>query len=430
MANLDETLKEAVAKSPRVINKPSINEESWRWDWSVDGRAILEKYGWSGVYKACAYCNPDATDKRDENGLPAAFEAYYLPHHKLIDGELTLVWGGVRAAMQRLLQTKARVEEGKINSKIDFKGAYEHLASHYKHFGKEPPEFNKSEGSLVEYYEIETDIQIDPNLNSGDIAEIVFTMLDRWLNEAEIFIGRLLPAYDQNIDDQTLSDLLDSLNIFDAIKAKLTQLFSLYNSKKQSQGGLKMEFLDELLQKIEAGELTKEAIKEALGFVEASEIDSLREEIETLKQAKEALEKEYQEFRQAVEAEKEAQRKAELANTRFSELMEAGIEFTAERAEKVKAKLAEMSEEDYADYKEELLEVLASRKKTEEKNEEKDVTASKQEEDIFEDEINNEVYNPKLAFQLRQRRAALNVELNPDVDLTEKFQKVLFGEVK
>jgi FtsZ-binding cell division protein ZapB len=427
------SVHKSVAKIPKVVNEPSSDSENWDWDWTTSADQIIEKLGWRGLAQAVAWYDPDGAEKKDENGYPMSKDCYFLPHHKLINGELTLVWGGVRAAMQRLLQTKARKEEGKIDSKIDFKGAYDHLVSHYKHFGKEPPDFEQSKGSLLEIPSVDTDWQIDPNLNTGDITEIVWQMLERWLDQAEMFINSLLPSpYDGDIDDQTLSRILNGLDIFDALKTKLTQLCTLYSTIKQSQGGFKMEFLDELLKKIEAGELTKEAIKEALGFVEASEIESLQKEIEALKQAKEALEQEYQEFRKAVEAEKEAQRKAELANTRFNELVEAGIEFTAERAEKVKAKLAEMSDEDYADYKAELLEVLASNKKADTQDV-VDTKKTAEKDNIFDDEINNEVYNPNLAFQLRQRRAALNIELSPitaDNELTEKFQKVFFGEVK
>ncbi len=57
--------------------------------------------------------------------------AYKLPHHKA-KGH-AVVWRGVAAAMSRLGQTQ--IPEG------DRQGVYNHLAKHYKQFGKEPPDF-------------------------------------------------------------------------------------------------------------------------------------------------------------------------------------------------------------------------------------------------------------------------------------------------
>ncbi len=108
---------------PPVVNEPSSDNSSWNWDWARDGNAILNKGGWSLLGKACGAYVRGSERKSD----------YHLPHHKLIQGELTLVWGGVRAAMQRLKATNIPLS---VKKRV-----YSHLASHYKHFGKEAPSF-------------------------------------------------------------------------------------------------------------------------------------------------------------------------------------------------------------------------------------------------------------------------------------------------
>lgn len=120
---------------PRVINTPSSDNEEWNWDWSRDADTIINNLGWSGLAKACAYVDMENYDKDSSDGLPHNKAAYKLPHHKYINGRLTLVWGGVRAAMQRL--KSADIPEN------DRKKVYNHLAAHYRHFEKKPPEFNE-----------------------------------------------------------------------------------------------------------------------------------------------------------------------------------------------------------------------------------------------------------------------------------------------
>jgi hypothetical protein len=112
-------------KVPSVDNTPSSNLSEWNWSWSRTADEILNKYNWSGLAKACGAYKEGSQSKKD----------YYLPHHKIIQGKLTVVWGGVRAAMQRLKSTK-------IPATTKLK-VYSHLASHYRHFNKKPPKYNE-----------------------------------------------------------------------------------------------------------------------------------------------------------------------------------------------------------------------------------------------------------------------------------------------
>ena len=130
---------------PKVVNTPKDDSPRWDWDWARDGNAILEKFGWEGLAKACAYVDKENYEVQ-EDGLPHNKQAYKLPHHKLINGKLTLVWGGVRAAMAALLGARGGVD---IPVK-DREKVYKHLVAHYKAFDKEPPKFHLSEDELQE----------------------------------------------------------------------------------------------------------------------------------------------------------------------------------------------------------------------------------------------------------------------------------------
>lgn len=70
---------------------------------------------------------------------PDRFTDLKLPHHNPRTHDV--VWNGVRAAMAALFGARGGVD---IPSS-DIRRVYDHLAEHYKEFGKEPPEFHMLE---------------------------------------------------------------------------------------------------------------------------------------------------------------------------------------------------------------------------------------------------------------------------------------------
>lgn len=76
------------------------------------------------LMRMCAWYDSENPDLRG---------SYKLPHHTR-SGYKT-VWRAVANAMARLMQGNTDIPE------VDRKGVYNHLARHYKEFGKEPPEF-------------------------------------------------------------------------------------------------------------------------------------------------------------------------------------------------------------------------------------------------------------------------------------------------
>jgi phage head maturation protease len=98
-----------------------VEDESTPWD----GNAEVREADVETLKKICAWYD-------DSN--PDVKSSYKLPHHRASD--LKAVWRGVAAAMAALLGARGGVN---IPEK-DKQGVYEHLAKHYKQFGKEPPE--------------------------------------------------------------------------------------------------------------------------------------------------------------------------------------------------------------------------------------------------------------------------------------------------
>lgn len=76
------------------------------------------------------------------NYPPETFQDLKLPHHRpQRSGVGPAVWNGVRAAMAALLGARGGVDI----PDADRRGAYNHLARHYRQFDKEPPEFRAYE---------------------------------------------------------------------------------------------------------------------------------------------------------------------------------------------------------------------------------------------------------------------------------------------
>jgi HK97 family phage prohead protease len=92
--------------------------DAWEELTASDKRRIANHFAWAGSMP------------------PETYGDLKLPHHKASkDGIGPAVWRGVAAAMGRLLQAGTDVPDG------DRRGVYDHLASHYKQFDKEPPDF-------------------------------------------------------------------------------------------------------------------------------------------------------------------------------------------------------------------------------------------------------------------------------------------------
>lgn len=128
--------------------KAAAKDDSPEWDgaaakdrlakWaSSDGSGDKDKIDWAKYRKGFAWYDSDNAEN---------FGAYKFPHHDIKNDKLTLVWGGVKAAMGALLGSRG----GTSIPAGDRKGVYDHLAAHYKEFDKEPPDYHTEAAVAIE----------------------------------------------------------------------------------------------------------------------------------------------------------------------------------------------------------------------------------------------------------------------------------------
>jgi len=120
---------EETPKAPedRAWDADAAEQRIRRWAGGPD----KENIDWAKYRRAFAWY--DASD-------PENFGSYKLPHHDVIDGRLHVVWRGVAAAMQVLLGARGGVDI----PEEDRRAVYNHLARHYRQFGREPPAYHAS----------------------------------------------------------------------------------------------------------------------------------------------------------------------------------------------------------------------------------------------------------------------------------------------
>jgi hypothetical protein len=107
---------------------------------SSDGSGDKDKIDWAKYRKAFAWYDA-------EN--PENFGSYKLPHHDVIDGELSVVWNGVAGCMAACRGSRGGVDI----PQADMPAVISHLTKHYKQFDKEPPKAfdidNYNEGGIA-----------------------------------------------------------------------------------------------------------------------------------------------------------------------------------------------------------------------------------------------------------------------------------------
>ena len=213
------------------------------------------------------------------------------------------------------------------------------------------------------------------------------------------------------------------------LKAEIADVVSeIFAGKKEDEKRNRTEkALEDSANKIEA--LTTEiatAKEEADNFSaelkkEVSEKEELIKKVKDLESASEKSEVETKAKLEVIEKEL-AEKKAELesiaketvAVKRLSELEEAGV--AREDKESQKAKIVDMSDEDFTSYKEELVEVRASIIENLKKEEESGTdTAS------VEDTKDTVTTQPAEIKKSNAVSAALNMEIHPSEDLVDKY---------
>lgn len=109
---------------------PTASEDA---EWDAGGE--VRKADVKKLKKMCTWFDSANSDLKS---------SYKLPHHRA-DGQVTVVWRAVAAAMAALFGARGGVDV----PSGDRKGIYNHLVKHYKQFDKEAPEFRYVEAEVL-----------------------------------------------------------------------------------------------------------------------------------------------------------------------------------------------------------------------------------------------------------------------------------------
>ena len=216
--NMDEVIE--------LAEMPVDETSSWDWNWARDADAIIEKLGWAGLARACAYV------KREGGKLPEKKEAYKLPFAKLKNGKLTIYKSGVIAAMRALLGARGGVDI----SRDEKKTAYNKLARLYRRFNMEPPEF---------HYEQEVDSM----------------ELEARVKQLEEELAKAKTALEEK--DKEIEELNKKIAEYELEAFKV---------KKVSEG-YKPAVVEQVLEMVKAGEIKLEAAEKIIDMSEKVELE-------------------------------------------------------------------------------------------------------------------------------------------------------------
>ncbi len=125
---------------PRPHRSPKADRDLV-WDWSAHRVAytdeLLAHGGWDAMARAHAW------HETDEHDPPRRKNAYKLPHHRLVDGRVRVVFEGVRSAMNILAATRFSDDYLVALPADEVPAVYEHLAVHLQEFDEKPPDILK-----------------------------------------------------------------------------------------------------------------------------------------------------------------------------------------------------------------------------------------------------------------------------------------------
>lgn len=221
-----------------------------RWA-SSDGSGDKDKIDWAKYRKGFAWYDPANAQN---------FEAYKLPHHDVIDGQLSAVWNGVSSAMAVCMGSMGGVDipEDQLPAVIG------HLAKHYKQFGKEPP----------------AKVLHTTQTTGGTVME-----MKELLERLKIFFGRNFT--EANVYDEIKAAHEEKVNLaVDGAKKPLTEEIKKLTPLAQDGNAYRASLMNEYVaQKVKLGEVSeKPENQEALkGVIANYPIDFLKSEISLLK---------------------------------------------------------------------------------------------------------------------------------------------------
>lgn len=186
----EEEISKAVVPFKKWSKAPAGAQWSFR---AEDGNRIIEKGGWEQFKAAHTWFNGKL------GNVPEVKYAYKLPHHKYdMDGGFKTFLRGVMAGM-------AIINGARGGSDIpdnERKGCYNHLAKHYKEYGKEPPSFKSMSWKEFILFHKDQDIEFDED----EFALSVDSMLDA-CKTADEFVSYVQENLISDVRDEFASEL-------------------------------------------------------------------------------------------------------------------------------------------------------------------------------------------------------------------------------
>ena len=173
---------------------------------------------------------------------------------------------------------------------------------------------------------------VDMSVVNTRVTEIVNNILTDDSSEANLSKGgQLKVAYTFDNKEDLVNSPEFKEAIQDTIDTRVTEAL-----EKQDKEGV----ITEIKEKLQAQETVAKEFKDKVEKLEKDKVD----------------------VAEKAKTEKKDRELSELAETRFTELTEAGVEYAEDRIEKTKDRLKVMSDEDYAEYKEDVTANLPEKK--------------------------------------------------------------------
>lgn len=224
------------------------------------------------------------------------------------------------------------------------------------------------------------------DLFSGDIDFIVSLIGTNLKNFEDVF-----EAWIESLEDNELVDMsVVATRVIEIINNILTDSSTASLSKGgQSTVAYTFDSKEDLINSPEFKEATEDQIEKlVIEKLAAQDIEGKIAEMQEKIKSKETevteleakvtkMDEEKTEALEKVENEKKDREMIKLSETRFEELTEAGVAYTEERLEKVMTRLKAMSEEDYNEYKEDMISNIPVKTEEEKKAEKTRIESEK-----------------------------------------------------
>jgi hypothetical protein len=284
------------------------------------------------------------------------------------------------AAWKRLQNIKSRIKKG-INTEVDLSEAEAHLEAHRKFFEEELKD--KAEAHFIQRIsDPVTDYEPVTYLAETERESVLRNVIEGLLDEALWELSWIeRQNYEVGLTVEDISNHEEKIDLVcEALAGKVKNFIDMFFKRNigYTGGSTVNEELKKILSEIKKEDAenvvktvvamhnvslkdlnVEETYKEQVANL-TKEVEEANKSISTLKDKLDLSEKKYTDFEEKIEAEKKEAQKDVVAAERIKQLNDGGIDFSEARQKSVLARLREMTEEQFVEYKSELEVVKAS----------------------------------------------------------------------